>query len=102
MIYLLASILLCFVLYAVSMRLARRIEGAWKIKLGRRESINARDLVQVIGHFLDVVRSETTPAVSTRIFARIDLEVFSGSGTKLLEDKARPVKAEIVGEPIET
>ena len=27
MIYLLASIVLCFVLYAVSMRLARRIEG---------------------------------------------------------------------------
>jgi hypothetical protein len=79
-------------------RLRRGVVDAWKIKLGKKQAINARDLVQIMGTFLDVVRSETMPSIFTRIAARIDLEVFSGNGALLLKEKAAPREVEVLNE----
>ena len=67
-------------------RLARRIEGAWQVKLGKRQSINTRDLLAIMGSFIEVVRSETTGVIAARILARIDREIMSNSGQSLLEE----------------
>jgi hypothetical protein len=55
--------------------LARRIEGAWGVRLARQQSINAGDLVAVLGRLVSVIRDETGPTIAVKVIARLDEEI---------------------------
>jgi hypothetical protein len=59
-------------------RLAKRIEGAWSVRLARQQAINAKDLVSVLSRLIDIVRVEADPATASSIIKRIDFELIEG------------------------
>lgn len=83
--------------------LARRIEGAWEIKLARRNVVNAKDLVGILARVLDIIRTEVSTDVYARVVERVDVEVMSGAGRSALSaarmtaipERVEPREAEI-------
>lgn len=61
-------------------RLARRIEGAWQVRLARKQAINAKDLVVVFTRLVDVIRQEAPADVASRLIRRIDADVLGPAG----------------------
>ncbi len=68
-------------------RLAKRIEGAWTIRLARQQAINAKDLVSVLSRLIDIVRVEADPATASTIIRRIDFELIEGGKETRLNDR---------------
>ncbi len=59
-------------------RLAKRIEGAWSVRLARQQAINAKDLVAVFSRLIDIVRVEASPEAAAEIIRRVDFELLEG------------------------
>ena len=56
-------------------RLARRIEGAWSVKLAKKAAINAQDLVAIFARFIDIIKTEAGLPMAERVATRIEAEV---------------------------
>jgi DNA-binding GntR family transcriptional regulator len=78
---------------------ARRAEAYWNVKLSRRQSMNAADLIDLMRAFVSIVKTEAPADVSARIVERIDHDVYRGGfGLRLLGGEAaepgRTIEAE--------
>lgn len=73
---------------------SRRAEAYWGVKLSRRQSMNAGDLIAILRAFVTIVKSEAPSDVSARIVERIEHDVYRGSfGLRLLSGEgAEPTK----------
>lgn len=60
-------------------RLARRIEGAWHVKLSKKASVNAQDLVAIFARFIDILKVEAGLSTAERVASRIRTEVLDAS-----------------------
>lgn len=63
---------------------ARRMEGAWEIRLARRNAVNAREVEAVMGRILDILKSETTIDVHARVTERFTQEIMGTPGSPAL------------------
>lgn len=57
--------------------LAKRIEGAWKVKLDKKHALGAAETRVLVARFLDLVAAETSMDVARRVGARLrgELEI---------------------------
>lgn len=56
-------------------RLAKRLEGAWAIKLQRKQVLNIQQVGILIARLQEIIREEADPLVAAKIMARSQREV---------------------------
>jgi hypothetical protein len=60
-------------------RLARRIEGAWSVRLASGEAVNKRDLTAMLVAFLELIATEVGQETAARIARRLEVEILRPS-----------------------
>lgn len=58
-------------------RFSERLEAHWKIKLDRKQAINARDLMVVVQRLVDIVRTEVSGDAAARVARGFDQVMLS-------------------------
>jgi len=74
-------------------RLSKRIEGAWGVKLAKRQAINAHDLTAVLARLVNLLREELQPADATRVIQRIDRTLLQAPTTGRLRTSPPTISA---------
>ncbi len=65
-----------------------RLEAHWKIRLDRKQAINARDLIVLMQRFVDIVRMNVSPEAASRVALAMDGVMMSTFGY-MAEDPER-------------
>lgn len=76
-------------------RLRRAVEGAWQVKLARKNVMNVRDLVALLARVVDLLRRELPPKDAARVARLIDAEIMGGAGRAALP-QAEPSQEQTV------
>lgn len=73
----------------------RRVEGAWEIKLARRNAVNAKEVAAALGRMLAIVKTETSRDAYARCVERFHLEILEGAGSVALLSEKIPREVEV-------
>lgn len=80
-------------------RLAKRIEGAWQIKLQKQQVVNAHDLRLLFAFWIDILKEQTSPEIAATVAMRVQTEMARRARENKLETKQTQLQSAIETEP---
>jgi ATP-dependent Lon protease len=80
-------------------RLAKRIEGAWQIKLQKQQVVNAHDLRLLFAFWIDVLKEQTSPEIAATVAMRVQSEMARRARENKLETKQTQLQSAIDTNP---